>query len=368
MVMKTTTYQPGQNIDDIQKKYQIKKVIKLASNENPSGPSPKAIKAGNKIINMINRYPDSKSKRLKEAINSYLSKSFIGLENIMIGNGSNEILEFIARRYLNEKSEVLFCRHSFLVYKIISGNMNAKIIESNPVTTPGLNYLSVDLDDMKSRITSKTKVIFIANPSNPTGTALKMRDIDKFISSIPKRIIVVVDEAYYEYSLYQGLKSAINLLKKYPNVVITRSFSKIYALAGSRIGYGLASKKIVSEFNDYRQPFNTNYVAQEMATVSLKDQAFVKKSLIDNQTGMDFLKSSFDKLGIFHLNSYTNFITIKLGSRTKKIFNELLKKGIILRPLDNYGLPQYLRVTIGSDRENKLLINNLTKILREGNL
>ena len=367
MVYKTTTYQPGQNIDDIKKKYQIKKVIKLASNENPSGPSPKAITAGNNIIKMINRYPDSKCKRLKGAINSYLSKSFIGLDNIMIGNGSNEILEFIARSYLNKESEVLFCKHSFLVYKIISNNMNAKIIESQPILEPGSDYLCIDLDNMKSRITSKTKVIFIANPSNPTGTALRMRDIDKFIGSISKKIIVVIDEAYYEYSLYQGLKSAISLLKKYPNVVITRSFSKIYALAGSRIGYGLASKKIVSDFNDYRQPFNTNYVAQEMATVSINDQVFVKKSLKDNLIGMEFLKSSFDNLGVSYLNSYTNFITIKLGSRTKTVFNKLLEKGIILRPLDNYGLPQYLRVTIGTKSENKLLITNLTKILRKGN-
>ena len=367
MAIKTTTYQPGQNIDDIQKKYQIKRVIKLASNENPSGPSPKAINAGNKIIKTINRYPDSKSKKLKGTIKSYLSKSFIDLDNIMIGNGSNEILEFIARNYLNEKSEVLFCKHSFLVYKIISNNMNAKIIESKPILEPGLDYLCIDLDDMKTRITSKTKVIFIANPSNPTGTALKIRDIDRFIDSIPKRIIVVIDEAYYEYSLYQGLKSAINLLKKYPNVVITRSFSKIYALAGTRIGYGLATSQIVSDFNDYRQPFNINYIAQEMATASLNDQVFVEKSLKDNQSGMEFLKSSFDNLDISYLNSYTNFITIKLGSRTKKVFNQLLEKGIILRPLDNYGLSQYLRVTIGTKNENKQLIDNLTKILNKGN-
>jgi len=362
--MKTTTYQPGKNIDDIRKKYNIKRVIKLASNENPSGPSIKAINAGVKIQKKINRYPDSHSVKLKHAINSFLSKPFIKLNNIIIGNGSNEILEFVARRFLNEKSEVLFCKHSFLVYKIISKNMNAKIIESKPVNEPGSNYLSIDLQDMSKRITSKTKVIFIANPSNPTGTILKVKEIDGFIKRISKKIIVVIDEAYYEYALFRGFKSAINLLKKYPNVVITRSFSKIHALAGLRIGYGIASDSIAKDFNNYRQPFNINYIAQEMATASLSDKSFVNKSLKENHEGMIYLKSCFDDLGIPYLDSYTNFLTINLGKYTKRIYNALLCQGIILRPLDNYELPNYLRITIGTEKENKLLISKLKKILK----
>lgn len=362
--MKTTTYQPGQNIDDIKKKYNIKKVIKLASNENPSGPSTKAITAGIKIQKIINRYPDSHSLKLKSAIKKFLSKSFISLDNIVIGNGSNEILEFIARRFLNDKSEVLFCKHSFLVYKIISKNMNAKIIESKPIDDPGMNYLCIDLQNMKKSISNNTKVIFIANPSNPTGTILKIKAIDDFIKSISKKIIVVIDEAYYEYSLYRGYKSAINLIKKYPNVVITRSFSKIHALAGLRIGYGVTSKSIAKDFNNYRQPFNINYIAQEMATVSLTDKSFVNKSLKENHVGMTYLKSCFDDLGIPYLNSYTNFLTINLGKYTKKIYNALLSEGIILRPLDNYDLPDYLRITIGTEKENQLLIRKLKIILK----
>ena len=363
MTIKTPTYEPGQNINDIQKKYQIKKVIKLASNENPSGPSKKALIAGEKVIQIINRYPDSKSKNLRKTINNYLSKSFINENNIMIGNGSNEILEFVARRYLNNTSEVLFCKHSFLVYKIISKNAKAKIIESKPLMMPGKDYLSIDLDDMRSRITNKTRVIFIANPSNPTGTALKINKLTKFIDTVPKKIIIVIDEAYYEYAVFRGLKSAINLLKIYPNVIITRSFSKIHALAGLRIGYGLASNKIVNEFNIFRQPFNINYIAQEMAAVSLKDSAYVTKSLKDNDKGMKYLKLNFDKLCIPYLDSYANFLTIKTGSKTLEIYNKLLSQGIILRPLINYGLSRYLRVTIGSETENKYFIDKLTKIL-----
>ena len=362
--MKTTTYQPGQNIDDIRKKYNIKKVIKLASNENPSGPSIKAIKAGINIQKIINRYQDSHSLKLKNSINSFLSKPFINLNNIIIGNGSNEILEFIARRYLNDRSEVLFCKHSFLVYKIISKNMKAKIIESKPIKEPGLNYLCIDLKDMRKRVTNKTKVIFIANPSNPTGTILRIKEINDFIKSISKKIIVVIDEAYYEYSLFRGFKSAINLIKKYPNVVITRSFSKIHALAGLRVGYGITSNYIATEFNNYRQPFNINYIAQEMAAVSISDKSFVNKSLKENHEGMIYLKSCFDNLGISYLDSYTNFLTINLGKYTKKIYNALLGQGIILRPLDNYELPNYLRVTIGTEKENKQLINKLKKILK----
>ena len=363
MTIKTTTYEPGQNINDIKKKYQIKKVIKLASNENPFGPSKKALIAGKKIIQMINRYPDSKSRNLKTAINDYLSKPFLNENNIMVGNGSNEILEFVARRYLNETSEVLFCKHSFLVYKIISKNAKAKIIESEPIMNPGQDYLSIDLEDMRNRVTNKTKVIFIANPSNPTGTVLRLNKLAKFIDSIPKRIIIVVDEAYYEYSIFRGQKSAINLLKKYPNVIITRSFSKIHALAGLRIGYGLASIKIASEFNIFRQPFNINYIAQEMAAVSLKDKAYITKSLKENDKGMKYLKLNLDKLCLPYLDSYANFLTIKTGSKTSSIFNKLLSKGIILRPLNNYGLSRYLRVTIGSEKENRYFIDKLKRIL-----
>ncbi len=343
MTMKTTTYQPGQNIIDIKKKYRLKKVVKLASNENPSGPSSKALIAGKKILNSINRYPDSKSIKLRQTIKDYLSKSYLAIDNIMIGNGSNEILEFVARRFLNEKSEVLFCKHSFLVYKIISRNMRARIIESNPIMKPGPDHLSIDLDDMRSCVTNKTSVIFIANPSNPTGTALNINRISKFIESLPKRIIVVIDEAYYEYSVFQGLKSAINLLKKYPNLIITRSFSKIHALAGSRIGYGLASKKIVNDFNDYRQPFNINYVAQEMAAVSLMDKSFVNQSLRANDAGMNYLRSSFDNLDVSYLTSYTNFLTIKLGQKTKEIFNSFEHPKILKHKCRNHKGAEHAR-------------------------
>ena len=361
----TSTYQPGWNINDIRELYGLKKVIKLASNENPLGPSKKAISAANKIVQSINRYPDSKSIELKSAILKNISKRNISIRNIIIGNGSNEILELVARKYLNSNSEVLFCKHSFLVYKIISNTMKAKIIESKPIKEKGKNFMGIDLESMRSKITSKTKVIFIANPGNPIGTMISINEIENFVKKISKKIIVVIDEAYYEYSSHQGFKSAVNLLAKYSNVIVTRSFSKIYALAGIRVGYGLASTDIVSEFDKIRQPFNVNYIAQKMAVESLEDGKYLKRSLDLNDSGMQFLKLELNKLGILYLNTYTNFITIHLGSRTQKIYEILLSEGVILRPLENYGLPSYLRVTIGTKEENNMFIRKLKKSLKE---
>ena len=360
----TSTYQPGRNINDIQKLYGLKKVIKLASNENPLGPSKKAISAANKIVESINRYPDSKSIDLKSAILKNISKRNITVNNIIIGNGSNEILELVARKYLNNNSEVLFCKHSFLVYKIISNTMKAKIIESKPIKEKGKDFMGIDLESMKSKITNKTKVIFIANPGNPTGTIVPINEIESFIKKISKKIIVVIDEAYYEYSSHHGFKSAVNLLAKYSNIVVTRSFSKIYALAGIRVGYGLASKDIISEFDKIRQPFNVNYIAQKMAIASLGDEEYLRKSLNLNDMGMQFLKLELNKLGIAYLNTYTNFITIHLGSKTQEIYEILLSEGVILRPLENYGLPGYLRVTIGTKEENNMFIRKLKKSLK----
>ena len=366
MVNKTSssTYQPGRNINDIQKTYGIKKVIKLASNENPLGPSKKAVIAANTITKYLNRYPDSKSINLKKAIQEKISKKNITEDNIIIGNGSNEILELVARKYLSQNSEVLFCKHSFLVYKIISNTMSAKIIESKPISTKDNSFMCVDLDSMKSKITSKTRVIFIANPGNPTGVALPIKDIEVFIKKISKKIIVVIDEAYYEYSSYYGFKSGISLLGKYPNIIITRSFSKIYALAGIRVGYGLASKEIINKFNDIRQPFNVNYIAQRMAKESLSDDKYLKKSLDLNNIGMQFLKLEFDQLKISYLKSSTNFITFYLGNKTHQLYEMLLSEGVILRSLENYGLPSYLRVTVGTKDENIMFIKKLKKSLK----
>ena len=359
----SNNYKPGLDIDYVKKKFRLKNVIKLASNENPVGPSPKARIIYRKEINNINRYPDGKCIKLKEQLTKNIGKRYIRSENIIIGNGSSEILELIARTYLNSKSEVIFSKHSFIVYQLISNALNAKIVESNLITSEDNDFMVSDLDDMYRKISKKTKLIFIANPANPTGALIKSKKLDNFLKKIPKTIKVVIDEAYFEYACHRNHTTALNYINKYDNVLITRSFSKIYALAGVRIGYGLANQNIIDELNEKRQPFNVNQVAQSMAIESLKDKNFLRKSLIDYEKNRLYLFQELDKLNLKYINSYANFITINFGSKTKKIFESLLSSGVILRPLENYGMNGYLRMTIGTTNECNKFIKCLKMII-----
>ncbi len=359
----TNNYKPGLDIDYVKKKYKLNKVIKLASNENPVGPSKLALNILKQGQENINRYPDGKCDVLKREIAKHISKSYVKPKNIVIGNGSSEILELVAKAFLTKKSEALFSKHSFIVYKLVSNFMSAKVRESKLITKIGKNFMSSDLDDMKNKITTSTKVIFLPNPANPTGALISHEAIDKFVSSLPKKIIIVIDEAYIEYACIRGHKSCVTLLQKYNNVIITRSFSKIYALAGIRIGYGLASEELISKLNNKRQPFNVNQIAQLMAIKSLSDKKFLNESLRDYDICRVYLTKELDKLHLNYIDSYANFITINFGRATKSIFNKLLKSGIILRPLDNYKLPNYLRLTIGTLKECKLFIASIKKIL-----
>ncbi len=362
--MSIFTYRPGKSIGSVKKQYNIRNVIKLASNENPLGPSLKALKIVAKRINELNRYPDSDPSELKLQIVAGLKQKSITVNNLIIGNGSNEILDFIARAYLSPDSEVIFTKHSFLVYKIISNVMKAKIIETKPIMLKGDQYLGTDLSAIMEKINKKTKLIFIANPNNPTGTILDIKDLDSFMRNVPKKVVVVLDEAYAEYAEHQNKHSGLSLLKKYPNIIITRTFSKIYALAGLRIGYGIGSKDIIKKLNYFRQPFNTNAFAQLLASECLKDKKYISKSLLNNAKGMSYLKNQLDKLGINYLSSYGNFLTFKLGARASNIYKKLLSNGIIVRTLEIYDLHDYLRVTVGKDTENKRFISILKKLIK----
>lgn len=357
------TYRPGKSIGSVQEKYKLKNVIKLASNENPFGPSAKALNIVKKRFLEANRYPESNPTALKLQLVKELKQKNISTENLIVGNGSNEVLDFIARAYLSKNDEVIFSKHSFLVYRIVANIMDAKIVETKPISTRDENYLGTDLSAIYDKITKKTKLIFIANPNNPTGTILDYAQIQEFLGSISKKIIVVIDEAYSEYAEYCNEVSSINLLKKHSNLIITRTFSKIYALAGLRIGYGISSKEIVRKLNYYRQPFNTNLFGQLMATEALKDKQYVSDSLVKNFKGINYLKNQINKLGIDLLGTYGNFLSFNLGKKTKAIFNKLLMNGIILRPLDNYDLKNYLRVSVGKDTENKKFITVLKKLI-----
>ena len=360
----TNTYQPGLSAEIVKKKYGISKVIKLASNENPLGPSINATNAARQEILSLNRYPDGKCSDLIQAIRKCHKNYGLKNENIIIGNGSNEILDLVARTFLVKDDEVIISKHAFLVYKMISNSMRAKIVEVNINKKKDASFMTINLDLIKDSISSKTKVIFIANPSNPTGTIIDAKKLKKFLKSISKKIIVVIDEAYIEYACYKGHTSALNLIKDFKNIVITRSFSKIYAIAGSRVGYGISQTSIIQKLNSMRQPFNVNKIAQIMAIKSLQDKKYLRDSLKVNKKCYEYITQELDKDLIKYIDSYTNFVTIYFGKDTSVIFEGLLKKGIILRPLNNYGLPNYLRVTIGTMNECKTFIKNLRVLLK----
>ena len=345
-----TKYTPGFNINDVQKKFNIKKVIKLSSNENPFV-SDKVTKYINNNKHSLNLYPESKPSKLQSIIAKNIGFK-MNEKNIILGNGSNEILEFIARLTLNSSTEAIIPKHSFLVYEIISKLQDAKIIVSKPDSNKNsANYLGVDLDSVKSKISSKTRLIFLANPANPTGTYIKLSKIDSFLSSLPQKITVIIDEAYYEYLDPKKDKSAISLIKKYKNLFVTRSFSKIYGLASLRIGYGISSEKNIEKLKLYKQPFNTNLFAQKAAEIALNDHNFVNESKKNNDIASAGLIQLFNKLSIRYLGTYCNFITFEVGQNSKALFEYLLKKGIVVRPLVNYKLSKYLRVSLGTVKE-----------------
>ncbi len=345
-----TKYTPGFNINDVQKKYNIKKIIKLSSNENPYI-SDKVSKYINNTKHSLNLYPDSKPNKLQSIIARNVGYK-MNEKNIILGNGSNEILEFITRLTLNSSTEAIIPKHSFLVYEIISKLQDAKIIVSKPdFNKDSPNYLGIDLDSVKNKISTNTRLIFLANPANPTGTYIKLSEIDRFLSSLPKKITVIIDEAYYEYLNPNKDKSAVSLIKKYKNLFVTRSFSKIYGLASLRIGYGISSEKNIEKLRLYKQPFNTNLFAQKAAEIAINDHHFVNESKKNNDSALFDLIQLFDELSIRYLGTNCNFITFEVGKDSKALFEYLLKKGIVVRPLENYKLSTYLRVSLGTRKE-----------------
>ena len=351
-------YTPGFNIHDIQKKYKLKKVIKLASNENPfvSNDVLSFIKKSNHKLNLYpESNPDELHKLLADTVGHRMTRN-----NIILGNGSNEILEFIVRANVDNKSEVIIPKHSFLVYEIISKLQNAKIIVTKPDNDKASeNYLGINLESVIKKITKKTKLIFIANPANPTGTYIDLSEIDNFLQSVPKNTSVIIDEAYYEYLNPKINKTAVSLINKYKNLYVTRSFSKIYGLASLRVGYGISSRDNISILKNYKQPFNSNLFAQKAALLALKDFKFTRVSKENNDIARIKLTELFNRLSIDYLGTYCNFITFRAGKRSKQLFQYLLKNGVIVRPLTNYGLTDYLRVSLGTPHDNNIFIKHM---------
>ncbi len=346
-------YQPGKPIEELEREYGVTGAIKLASNENPLGPSPRALAAAREALADIHRYPDGNGFALKSAL---ARKHGVKPECITLGNGSNDVLEFLARAFVLSENEVVFSEHAFAVYPIVTRAVGAKA-----VITKAKNW-GHDLAAMRAAVNGRTRLIFIANPNNPTGTWLKAGELEAFIGSMPAHVLVAVDEAYFEYVEEREYPNTIAWSAKYPNLVTTRTFSKACGLAGLRVGYGISSPAVADVLNRVRQPFNVNSVALAAASAALEDVAHVARAAQTNRDGMRRLIDAFRELGLEYISSAGNFICVDFKRPAAAIYEALLRQGVIVRPVASYGMPNHLRVTVGLPEENERFINALEKV------
>ncbi len=347
-----TPYSPGKPVEELERELGITGSVKLASNENPAGPSPLAVKALRESAGALNRYPDGSCYYLRNLLSGKLR---IKPEELIFGNGSNEIIELAARTFLNPGDEVISAHPSFAVYStIVQAAKGRNII----VPLKGLRH---DLEAMASAITRKTKIVFIANPNNPTGTVNTQAEMDSFMEKIHGNVLVVIDEAYYEYVKAADYADSMKYFRQGRDLLILRTFSKIYGLAGLRIGYGISRAEINTEMNKVRQPFNVNSPAQKAAAAALADIEHIEKTKRINERGKKYLYNELSKLKITYAPTEANFIYMVFRNNTaRRLYNELLKEGVIVRPVG----PSEIRVTIGLPGENKKFIEALRKIIR----
>jgi histidinol-phosphate aminotransferase len=346
-------YEPGRPIEEIKRLYKLRRVIKLASNENSLGPSPKALVAIDKAGKDIHRYPDGGAFYLKNAIARRFN---IKPSNIIPGNGTNEILHMINLAFVEKGDEVIFGSPSFVVYEMEG------LIQDAKITKVALKDFRYDLKKISSCITGRTRAVFIANPNNPTGTFVTGDEVSDFMQTVPPNVLVVFDEAYAEYAPPEVFPETLKYVRADKNVIVLRTFSKIYGLAGLRIGYGIAKEPIIKAIEHVRQPFNTNTIAQRAALSALKDWGHVKKSFLLNRKGLGYLTGEFERLGLKYVPSGANFILVHIGRSAKGLFKKLLREGVIVRPLGG-GLSEYIRVTVGTPEENRFFIKKLEKNL-----
>ena len=351
-VTKLQPYVPGKPIEELERELGITDIVKLASNENPLGPSDKVLTAIAKASKEVTRYPDGNGFTLKSVL---AEKYELNTDQITLGNGSNDVLELIARAFVSPDEEVLFSQYAFAVYPLVTQAIGAKAI-----IAPARDY-GHDLQAMSTLISEQTKLIFIANPNNPTGTYLPSDELEAFIAQVPQQTLVVLDEAYVEYG-EQDVDS-LRLLEKYSNLIITRTFSKAYGLAGLRVGYALSHPEVADLLNRIRQPFNVNSLALAAAKVALTDDDYLVKTKQHNDAGMSQLLAGLDVLGLSSIPSKGNFITVDVKRNGEEVFSELLHLGVIVRPVSNYGLPKHIRVSIGLEHENQRFLDALGKIL-----
>ena len=343
-------YEPGKPIEDLERELGIKNAVKLASNENPVGPSPRVLQSIENILKNTHRYPDGNATKLKEVIGRKFS---VKPNQVTIGNGSNDIIEFIARSFLGTDDSAVYSEHAFAVYPLV-----VKAVGAEGIEVPAKNF-SHDLDAMLDSIKSNTKIIFIANPNNPTGSFIGRAEILKFLDKVPEDIIVLLDQAYFDYSSFEDSDVDFDILNNFPNLVMSRSFSKAYGLAGFRIGYSVSSEDIANYLNRVRQPFNANSLALFAAEQAIGDEEFMNKCLQLNFEQKKVLYKGLESLGFNCLPSKGNFISFDCKEDSTVLFNSLLSQGVIVRTLGVYKMPNFLRVSVGLPEENLIFLEKL---------
>jgi histidinol-phosphate aminotransferase len=353
-IYKIKPYVSGKPIDEVRRELGLKSVIKLASNENPYPPSPKALAAMALAGREVNRYPDGGCFLLRRTLARKLN---IDDDQLIFGNGSDEIIVLAAKAFAAKGDEIIIAKPSFLIYEI------ASILSGARLHQVALKNFRYDLQAMKAKINRHTKIIYIGNPDNPAGTYVNRAQVEDFLRFVPKSTLVFFDEAYFEYVQEKDYPDTLSLMKKYPNVMTTRTFSKIYGLAGLRIGYGIASREIIGILNRLREPFNVNSMAQAAAVAALGDDKYYRDTVKDVKEQRKYLYRSLESMGIAYEKSFTNFILVHVGGDSSQAANALLKKGVIVRDMAAWGLKGYIRVSIGSASENKRFIKTLGGIL-----
>ena len=347
-------YLTGKPIEELERELGIRNIIKLASNENPLGPGKLALHAARQALEQLHRYPDGAGFHLKAAL---VEKFNLRPEQITLGNGSNDLLELIGRAFLNRGDEVIFSQHAFAVYMLVTLGCSAK-----PVEVPA-QLFGHDLAAMADAITERTRVIFIANPNNPTGTWFHKHALDAFLARVPEHVLVVLDEAYVEYVEEDGYPNGFDYLGRYSNLIVTRTFSKMYGLAGLRVGYAVANPQITNVLNRVRQPFNVNAPALAAAQAALNDVNYIEDSKSENTAGLVQITEGLTKLNLHAIPSVANFIAFDCGRPAQPIYEALLHEGVIVRPIGGYGMPNHLRVSIGLGEENERFLQALQKVL-----
>jgi histidinol-phosphate aminotransferase len=355
-VASLTPYVPGKPIEEVEREYGVSNVAKLASNENALGPSPKAIAAAREAAAQVNLYPDGSAYLLRNALAAHLG---VEPREVFVGNGSNELIELLVRTFVLEGEEVLTSAQSFIAYKLAAQAHGRTLVEA-----PMKARFHYDLDAIKKLLSRRTKLVFLANPDNPTGTWFTEAELLPFLDAVPKDTLVVLDEAYVEFVDAPGFQDALALRRKYPNLVVLRTFSKIYGLAGLRLGYGLARPEVVDYVDRVRAPFNVNLVAQAAGVAALSDAEHLQRTRALVREERPYLSEGLRALGATVVPSQGNFVLADFPGRPgKELFEALLREGVVVRPMGGYGFPTAQRITVGLRAENEKCLAALRKVL-----